>query len=580
MRVKKFEAKSMKEALQMVKQELGPDAVILSARDNRKSFGLGGDASVEITAAVSEGTLSRKRFAESRLQGEQRATFNGANARQQKQFIDQMVDKRERRDAAEAKAAQPRKAITSMSYIDIPDDVEESPRRSNAFERAAGRKVDDLLQDFNQPLKTEAPTGDRAMARIRNAAREAFANNPFIEDAPRARVQQLRNDSDAQKRAKVADQLRSVTPSGSYSRATTAHAVAQAAAQQARSEESPRANARSTTGLEIVPDYEFDQPETFKQVSVAAQGQPTNAQEVSKLKGEIQRLEQMLEGFHKVPQTFASLHPGADYGIGYDFSFMFQKLQEAGISVENAVEILKQAAQEIDPSQAKKRPIIDAWVARWLLNNTKVAPTPFQGRLHLFVGGAGSGKTTSLVKMAAHLVVKEKKTIAVLSVDSTKVGAIDQMKIYCQILNVPFAVIRNKQDWEWVMSQLRHVDHILVDYPGLNLRDLEEIHHLKTLLPPDSLAATTHLCVSATSKDGDADELARRYKVTNPQDLIFTNLDQSVQHGLIYNLQRKTGLPLHSFGIGNRIPEDFELASKERVLDLIFKITKLRRETA
>ncbi len=584
MRVKKFEAKSMKEALQMVKQELGPDAVILAARDNRKSFGIGGDASVEITAAVSEGTLQKKKFTESRLSPEVRANFQGANARVQKQIIEQMVDKRQRREQEALRQAQPRKPITSMSYIDIPDDVEANPRRSNAFERAAGRNVDDLLkgfeQDFNQQLKTapQAPAGDRAMARIRSAAREAWSNNPFADDLVQSKPASAKPAAAprpaAAQRATVADHLRTVTSPGTYNRGTAAHAVAQAAAQQVRSE-TPAP--RPSHGLEIVQDYQFEPKENFQQIAIAKP--ETNPQEVAQLRGEIQRLEQMLEGFSKVPQTFTTMHPGADYGIGYDFSFMYQKLQEAGVSVDNSVEILKQAAIEIDPAQAKKRPIIDAWVARWFLNNVRVAPTPFQGRLHLFVGGAGSGKTTSLVKMAAQLVVKEKKKVAVLSVDSTKVGAIDQMKIYCQILNVPFAVIRNKQDWEWVMSQLQNIDHILVDYPGLQLRDLDEIHNLKSLLPPDSLAPITHLCVSSTSKDGDADELARRYKVASPHDLIFTNLDQSVQHGLIYNLQRKTGLPLHSFGIGNRIPEDFEPASKERVLDLIFKLTKLRRET-
>ena len=85
--------------------------------------------------------------------------------------------------------------------------------------------------------------------------------------------------------------------------------------------------------------------------------------------------------------------------------------------------------------------------------------------------------------------------------------------------------------------------------------------------------------MSATSKDGDAYEIAKRYRVTDYNDLIVTNLDQSVQHGLIYNIQRKTHKPLHSFGIGNRIPEDIELASKERVLDLIFKLSKFKKET-
>ncbi|HEY1079416.1 MAG TPA: flagellar biosynthesis protein FlhF, partial [Bdellovibrio sp.] len=67
MQVKKFEARTMKEALEMVKTQMGPDAIILSARDNNKSFGLVGEGSVEITAAVSDETLQKKKFAESRL---------------------------------------------------------------------------------------------------------------------------------------------------------------------------------------------------------------------------------------------------------------------------------------------------------------------------------------------------------------------------------------------------------------------------------------------------------------------------------------------------------------------------------
>jgi flagellar biosynthesis protein FlhF len=257
---------------------------------------------------------------------------------------------------------------------------------------------------------------------------------------------------------------------------------------------------------------------------------------------------------------------------------MFQKLIEAGVAADTAAEILKAAEKSMDPVQLKKRPIVDAWAARWILDHTQTIANPIQGRIHLFVGGAGSGKTSSLVKLASHLVVKEKKRVAILSTDAFKVGAVDQLKIYCQILNVPFAVVRNRRDWEWILGQLVNVDHILVDYPGLQLRDIDEIQMLKALLPPEGTIAQTHFCVPATSKDDDALELARRYKATGYTDLIFTNLDQSVHHGIIYNLITKIGKPLHSFGIGNRIPEDFEFATKERVLDLIFKLTKFKRE--
>lgn len=387
------------------------------------------------------------------------------------------------------------------------------------------------------------PPTERAIARIKSAAREAWKNNPFMEEERAAREAKPEPSARAQ----------ATTPSVSATR-SQAQAVVRA---------------QGAAGL--------------GSVEAASPAPPARDTEIADLKGEINRLqthlEKMMQGFQKVPQTFVSMHPGAEYGISYDLSFMFQKLVEAGVTIDNTVEILQQAAKEIDPVQVKKRSLVDAWVARFFLGHVTTNSTPWHGRLHLFVGGAGSGKTSTLVKMASHLVVKERKKIAILSTDSFKVGAVDQLKIYCQILNVPFAVLRSRKDWEWVLSQLNHVDHILVDFPGFQLRDLDEIHAFKGLLPPEGFAPVTHYCASATSKDGDAYEMAKRYKVAEFSDLIFTNLDQSVQHGIIYNLHKKTGKPLHSFGIGNRIPEDFEAATKERVLDLIFKLTKLKRET-
>ena len=643
MRVKKFEAKTMKEALQMVKNELGPDAVILAARDNRK-FGLAGETSVEVTAAVSESTLQRKKFAESRLTSGDRERFTNSGAKNQRALIDRMVDSRARQDREDEVAEQRRNhRITPVSYIDIPDEDEfpqaranrrDSARRENMArtgsrselreptsnipsrqqakaaanaqrlpisraevelaitarleaERIALRSGNDRErqtheQDENDtwtvhntreavkrlPIATRAEnefattarslhaegTGAQeepsaqAKARIRQAAKDAYHNNPFFDEDQRAR-----RDAGG---PHVSRRTFGMPNEGQNLRSI-----------QAALNASERASERtSEQGGELLSARQ----------TVSVDGRET---ELQTLRTEVSRLQQALDGFQKVPQTFATMHPGADFGIPFDFSFMFQKLTEAGITVDNTVEILQAAQKEIDPVQAKKRPNIDSWVARFFLSQVQINPTPFQGRVHLFTGGAGSGKTSTLVKIASQLVVRDKKRVAILSADSIKVGAVDQMKIYCQILNVPFAVVRNRKDWEWVLNQLGGMDHILVDFPGLQLRDLDEIHLLKSLLPPEGIAAQTHFCVSATSKDGDAYEIAKRYRVTDFNDVIVTNLDQSVQHGLIYNIQRKTGKPLHSFGIGNRIPEDIELASKERVLDLIFRLSKFKKET-
>lgn len=178
-----------------------------------------------------------------------------------------------------------------------------------------------------------------------------------------------------------------------------------------------------------------------------------------------------------------------------------------------------------------------------------------------------------MVKLASHLVVREHKKVALLTTDTFKVGAADQLRIYAQILNVPFAVVRSQIDWNNIMRYLEKVDVVLVDFAGFSLKSQEEIQTIRSVLPPQALNAKVHLVLNAAIKDADATEIGRRYGVFNYQDVVFTALDESTQHGTIYNFSRRFDVPLSAFGIGTRVPEDFEYATKERMLDLIFKIT-------
>ena len=144
MQVRRFEAKSMKEALQMVKQELGPEAIILSAKDNKKSFGLAGGMSIEVTAAISEKSLSKKQYVETRIPEKDKVRFRSQSAKDQRSFIDNTIAKRRRDDFIDPRfgqgaVAQKPRAMTSQRYADI-DDEEESVAIN-------GRRVDDILNE-------------------------------------------------------------------------------------------------------------------------------------------------------------------------------------------------------------------------------------------------------------------------------------------------------------------------------------------------------------------------------------------------------------------------------------------------
>jgi len=468
MQVKKFEARTMKEALEMVKVQLGPDAIILSARDNNKSFGLVGEGSVEITAAVSEETLQKKRFADARFREQDLEKFNKISARQQKEVIQKMVDRHVQKSQAAPQ-------ITQRRYIDIEDE-----------------------------------------------------------------------QSQAQKQQKTAGEER-----------------VRAAAQKA---------------LYALKEQEAKTLRAAPAAKVAATIRPQDQEQIRSLKSEVENLKQVIAQFQNMPQNFAGSFPGADYGINYDLSFLYEKLVAAGISTEISAEIMLKAQDGIPAIKAKNRPLVDAWVARHILDTTKISETPSAGKIHCFVGPAGAGKTSALIKMDSHMVVREGKKVALFTTDTYKVGAVDQMRIYSQILNVPFSVIRSQGDWSTLLRYIANVDCVLVDYTGLSLKNNDEINMLRNLLPSASLQAQTHLVLPANAKDQDATELGRRYSVIGYKDVIFTGLDESTQHGTIYNFMKRFDIPLHSFGIGPRVPEDYEFATKERVLDLIFKITKLTQQ--
>lgn len=484
MQVRKFEAKTIKDAIELVKYHLGPDAIILSAKDNGKGFGLMGDTSVEVTAAVSENKLAKKQLAERKLDPKSKQKYMSATAKQQKEFIDKSFDQNKRRfnpdidfteDEVEAQPAPkpiPKKNnITAPRYIDI----------------------DEEGGDLSALEPIPAPKPEVRAASVPTKPLPAKSSSASIMTAP------------------------AVDPTFTH-------------------------------------------------------------QKIISLQNEIQHLQAMLAKFQKVPQNFLSLHPGAEDGLPFELSFVFKKLTDAGMNHENVVSILKIANEVLPAEQKKKKAFIDGWVIKFLLDRMKITEKPFKNKLHVFVGPTGQGKTSSLVKMACHLLLKEKKRIAILSGDHVKVGAPDQLKIYSQILNVPCGFVTGPQDWATIDQVFTKVDYVLLDTPGVNLKGTQDLDTLRNILPTHFRDTSVHYVQSIMARDADAFEIAERFRVIGYDDVIFTRLDEAVQHGLIYNFQKKFDVPLHSFGIGNTIPDDYELATKERVIDLIFSLTKIRKE--
>lgn len=494
MQVKKFEAKTIQEAIELVKTTLGPDAVILSAKDNSKRFGIGGETSIEVTAAISEEMVHKKRLAEMKLNEQDKQRFLKAPARVQKEFISKAIDK------SLKDYQQKRQRFTEIPYIDIVDEEEAVTSSPPATSISYGASTANHSQENNM----------RARSNIKNAAQKA--------------LETIKKNG-----------MMSVPPSASL----------------AQIKVSPTKNI-APVGVE--------------------------ESELHSLRKEVEVLREIISQFNKVPQNFLSLHPGAQEGVSYELSFMYERLLQSGITRENVLEILKQAQSQIPEDKIKKKPFVDAWVARYFLNTLKVSENRDQGLFHFFVGPNSQGKTSALVKFATELVVIKKRKVVILSTDHVKVGASDQLKIFSQILNVPFATVTSAQDWTTLKDSLHHFDHVLVDFPGLNLKNLSELEFLKSHIQAVH-SARLHYVQSLLVGEKEALSIASRYKSIGVHDVIYTKLDELSQFGLIYNFQKEFHWPVHSYSIGPKIPEDFEEGTKERFIDLVFKLSQVQQRS-
>ena len=473
MQVKKFEAKTMKEALELVKVQMGPEAIILSAKDSHRGFGLMGEKSVEVTAAVSDETLRKKKVAEGKLREELRERFQQIPASKQREFINRVFQNRETVLAGDTSVS-----MSSAKMVQ---------GQMNAESRAqvSGMRYADIPEEDSRPQRTPA------QERVRRAAERAkMASQDILQEPVRPAMQ---------------------------------------------------------------------------------------TSDVRALESQVRELKALVERFQHMPQIPLTMHPGAEQGVSYEMSTVYQRLTGQGINPTSVTQMLKKAQKELDFETAKKPAMVEAWIVGQLLQSIEISQKPTQSRYHVFLGSTGQGKTTSLVKLASHLVLKEKKTIAVISLDTIKVGAADQLRIFAQILNVPFAIVRTPEEWRVAEEKLKNVQHILVDCPGFNLRSMEEVDWLKTMLPPPELNRSLHYVQSALARDEEAIDLAGRYQMLGFHDVIFTRLDESSRQGMLLNFQERFKVPLHSFGIGPRIPEDFEFATKERVIDFIFKLSKVSK---
>lgn len=211
-----------------------------------------------------------------------------------------------------------------------------------------------------------------------------------------------------------------------------------------------------------------------------------------------------------------------------------------------------------------------------------VASPLFQGdssqRRIALVGPTGVGKTTTLAKIAAHYLSNFSSSIAMITIDTYRIAAVEQLKVYGTIMNLPVEVVISPEQLEQAL--LRHGDKelILIDTAGCSPHDSLCIKDLATFLRAD-LAIDKHLVLSATTRDSELFETIRRFNILGIDNTIITKTDECLTLGVMLDIQshdRNHTIPFSWVTNGQRVPEDLLTASPELVAGLILSLSRDR----
>lgn len=197
-----------------------------------------------------------------------------------------------------------------------------------------------------------------------------------------------------------------------------------------------------------------------------------------------------------------------------------------------------------------------------------ITPSRKGPKVVFFLGPTGVGKTTTIAKLASRFSVVEKKKIALLTADTYRIAAAEQLRTYANILEVPFRVIYTIEEIENAMKEFKNFDYIFVDTAGHSHKNEAQKENMNTFVHSvDGMAEKeVFLVVSATMKYRDLLSIADSYKEMVDFKLIFTKLDETTALGNLLNLKLHTESPLSYVTYGQNVPDDIECFNPQKTV--------------
>ncbi|MEH7882755.1 flagellar biosynthesis protein FlhF [Bacillus sp. JJ1609] len=196
----------------------------------------------------------------------------------------------------------------------------------------------------------------------------------------------------------------------------------------------------------------------------------------------------------------------------------------------------------------------------------------FQKKFVNVIGPTGVGKTTTLAKIAAECVLKHQKKVAFITTDTYRIAAIEQLKTYAKILDVPIEVCYNIDDFQTATNRFKEYDVVFIDTAGRNFRNQKYVSDLKNAIDFNN-DMETFLVLALTSKQRDMEEIRNQFSLIHIDKFIFTKLDETSVYGAMLNMSQKFSTGIAYLTNGQDVPDDLIEANPEIIVNTILGVS-------
>lgn len=289
-------------------------------------------------------------------------------------------------------------------------------------------------------------------------------------------------------------------------------------------------------------------------------------------------VQQRLETLQKMILDLGRDRRASLHDVPPDLFQLYTALLETEVEDDLARELVCRAKQHGTKSQLADPAAMNLLLTAMIEQELRVAPpiTPVKGQRKVIavVGPTGVGKTTTLAKLAANFRLREGAKIGLVTVDTYRIAAVEQLRTYAEIIDLPMRVVTTPIEMRQAMAELSGMDLVLVDTAGRSPKDEVQIRELKSFLD-EARADEIHLVLSLASSIKTLETAAANFQPIGLTSLVLTKLDEALGAGALLNVARKLKTPVSYLTTGQDVPEDIEPAHKTRMARLILGLDRV-----